>query len=88
MKNFPQFQKLLSNKNNPFPEVVNVFSTTPTILSIQIMDKVREIMNKSDVVLNKYSEIYEVIKFLADNKALTIDEQVDGSYLISNPYGQ
>lgn len=92
MKNSHQLQKLLRglaiNSRNPFPEIVKLFSTTPTLLTLPVMDQVRSILETSGITLTKYAQVYEVINYLSENKALSISEQADGSYMITNPYGQ
>lgn len=73
-------------KKNPFHEVVALFNDKPITVTIQLLDSVRSIMEKSGVTLKKYSDVFSVLEFLDKNNALELTTTESGSHLIRNRY--
>ncbi len=69
---------------NPFHKIVALFSDTPTTVTMQLLDNVRDIMKKDgNLILNKYSEAFDVLEYLHNHKAITINYLPSGSYTIT-----
>ena len=72
-------------KKNPFHDVVALFNDKPRTVTMQLLDEIRALMEPS-VLLPKYANVFEVLQYLHDNKALTIIHSPSGSYTITNNY--
>lgn len=72
-------------KKNPFHDVVALFNDKPRTVTMQLLDEVRTLMEPS-VSLPKYANVFEVLQYLHDNKALTITTTNSGSYTITSNY--
>lgn len=71
-------------KKNPLPEVLELFDSSPKVVTINLLDKIKTIVqNTGGVTLNKYSEAFDIIELLAKNDFLNLETDDSGSHKVT-----
>lgn len=73
-------------KKNPFHEITALFNSTPTVVTIQLLDVIKRIMHSSGVEVKTYSNAFKILEYLHENNALELTTTKSGSHLVSNKY--
>lgn len=76
---------MLKRKENPFKDIVNLFSDKPLLLTLPVLDSIKLLLQPY-IQLKTYSQCYDILTFLAENNALIIVTNTDGSHSITNPH--
>lgn len=73
-------------KKNPFHEITALFNSTPSVVTIQLLDVIKKIMHSSGVEVKTYSNAFKILEYLHENNALELTTTKSGSHLVINKY--